>query len=339
MNDTEKYLFDLNGYLHIEGLLSGPDVRACLGAVDQLEGYFRKNIDAEPQLTGFSNIRYRFNAEYGCHSYKNTSGGGLQYVIDDFLNASPSFDRLVGHEPTMRYMREVATGPFRIGSSEIRYRYKSNTTHTHMGGRMDPRNHYEFIGRKMYDSDAQVWRVIDVNLLAVRFLYALHDIPVESGPLCVVPGSHKSNYFSPFSDEDPLREPGMVPLPMKAGDAIMFTENLRHGGFPNLSDAPRKTLHLMIAPAWVASQSPIHWNDRVYVSPDSWNRYTEQQRAVLPPPTVAAELELRAMRDEVRRLREQVESFEKQSPPTPPPTPAAPKGIWASMSSFLARKR
>src|ERR1700736_6515234 len=122
MNDTEKYLFDLNGYLHIEGLLSGEDVRACLAVVDQLEDYFQRNIDAEPQLTGFSGIRYRFNAEHGCHSYKNTSGGGLQYIIDDFLNASPAFDRIVGHEPTMQYVREVSTGPFRIGSSEIRYR-------------------------------------------------------------------------------------------------------------------------------------------------------------------------------------------------------------------------
>ena len=117
----------------------------------------------------------------------------------------------------------------------------------------------------------------------------------------------------------------------------MFTENVRHGGFPNLSDAPRKTLHLMIAPAWVASQSPIHWNDRVYVSPEAWSRYTEEQRAVVPPPTVSAELELRNMRDEVRRLKEEVARLEKQGQATAAPAPG--NGILSSMGGFFSRQR
>lgn len=101
----------------------------------------------------------------------------------------------------------------------------------------------------------------------------------------MIPGSHKSNYFSPFKDDDPTAEPGMIPLPMKAGDAIIFTENVRHGGFPNLLDQPRKTLHLMFAPVWVASQSPVHWDERVYVSENAWARYSESQRRLLPPPS------------------------------------------------------
>ena len=234
MDDTERYLFDLNGYLLVKGCLSEIDLHACLAAADQLEEHIKLHADDEPQLRGFAGIPYRFDERYQCHSYKSTSGGGLQYVVDDFLNASPAFDVLVNHEKTMGYVREMIAGPVRIGSSELRYRYQSNRTDTHMGGKMDVRNRYQFIGRAMYHSTEQQWRPRDFDLLAARVLYALHDIPVENGPLCVVPGSHKSNFFSPFNDHEPTREPGMIPLAMEAGDAIFFTENLRHGGFPNV---------------------------------------------------------------------------------------------------------
>ena len=318
MNDTEKYLFDLNGYLLVKGLLGAGEVGACLAAADALEAHIEKHIDAEPQFLGHSSIRYRFDEMYNCHSYKNRSGGGLQYVVDDFLNASSAFDPLVGHEPTMRYVENLVAGPYRIGSSELRYRYRSNTTHTHMGGVVDSRNHYQFVGRPMVDDAARALRPRDFNLLVVRVLYALHDVPVEGGPLCVVPGSHKSNYFSPYDSREPTLEDGMIPIPMEAGDAIIFTENTRHGGFPNLLDTPRKTLHLAIGPAWVASQSPIHWNDSVHVSPEAWGRYSEKQRALLPPPAHASEQELKRMRAEIARLKEELGRLERPEPPPPP---------------------
>jgi hypothetical protein len=312
MNDIERYLFDLNGYLLVKGCLAETDRLACLAAADELESHITQHADDPPQLTGFAGIQYRFDEKHQCHSYKSASGGGLQYVVDDFLNASSAFDVLVNHEKTMGYVREMIAGPVRIGSSELRYRYQSNRTDTHMGGWMDVRNRYQFIGRQMYDSAESRWRPRDFDLVAVRVLYALHDLPVENGPLCVVPGSHKSNLFSPFSDLEPTQEPGMTPLPMEAGDALFFTENLRHGGFPNVVDRTRKTMHLMIGPDWAGSQSPIHWNDRVHVSRESWNRYSEAQRAIVPPPHDEAELELRRLGAEVRRLRAENERLQQE---------------------------
>jgi hypothetical protein len=327
MDSGEKYLFDLNGYLLVRGILDPAEVAACLAVADELEGYVAAHIDDEPQRSGYADIRYRFDDRYQFHSYKSQSGGGLQYILDDFLNASPAFDCLVNHPATMDYVRDLASGPYIIGSSELRYRYKSNRTDTHMGGRMDARNRYEFVGQTMFDSEARKWAPRDFNLLAVRFLYALHDVPVENGPLCVVPGSHKSNYFSPYSDLEPTEEPGMVPLPMKAGDCIIFTENLRHGGFPNLMDRSRRTLHLLIAPKWVASQSPIHWNDQVYVSTDAWSRYSDEQRALLPKPDTDAkklerlhELEVDGLKREIAALKAEVDRLT-----------ATPKGLVSSL--------
>jgi hypothetical protein len=166
---------------------------------------------------------------------------------------------------------------------------------------------------KLFDSPSISWRVRDFDLLSVRILYALHDIPVENGPLCVVPGSHKSNYFSPFADADPLNEPGMIPLPMQAGDAIIFTENLRHGGFPNRVDRVRKTLHLFYSPRWAGSQSPVHWDDKVHVSEEAWARYSEAQRALLPPPAGELPRKIKVLQEENRQLRDDCERMKREN--------------------------
>lgn len=312
MNEIERYQFDLNGYIIVKKILSDEEVRRYLAVVEAKEDHFRNTIDDEPRMVGFANIPYRFDEKNQCFAYKHMGGGGLQLVIDDFLNISPEFDSIVGHPRTMAYVDEMCVGPNWIGSSEIRYRFKSNETHTHMGGHMDMRNRYQFAGVKMYDSAASVWRVRDFDLAAVRVLYALHDMPEDYGPLCVIPGSHKSNFFSPYADQEPMKEPGMVPLTLEAGDAIFFTENLRHGGFPNLRDTARKTLHIMYSPRWAASQSPLHWNDRVYVTPQAWDRYSEAQRAVLPPPAQAFELELRMQHQKVEAQKRQIEAQQQE---------------------------
>ena len=303
MNEVEKYKFDLDGYLLVKGLLEPGHVQKCLAAADVVHRHISANIDAEPRYRSVQNIDYRFDEPYQCHSYKDMAGGGVQYIIDDFLNASEAFDVLVNHEPTMKYVRDLCVGPYRIVSSELRCRHKSNTTPTHMGGPMDTRNKYEFAGRSLMDTGAQRPVLRDFNLNVVRVLYALHDLPTVQGPLCVVPGSHKANFYSPFDRMDPRKEPGMIPLPMQAGDAIFFTENLRHGGFPNLMEEPRRTLHIAIGPRWIASQSPLHWDEQVYVSPQAWARYTDLQRALLPSSPAAAEREAHRLREEVRRLK------------------------------------
>jgi hypothetical protein len=187
-----------------------------------------------------------------------------QYIVEDFLNADPAFDVFVGHARTLDFVREMVESPLKIAGSELRYRYRGNITGSHMGGPIDPRNRYTFIGALTPQERPDDVRHFD--LLLVRVLYALHDLPVENGPLCVVPGSHKSNYHSPYG-MDPMQEPGMVPLPMAAGDALFFTENLRHGGYPNVTDRVRKTVHLCFSPAWVGSRSPAHWDGGVFVTP------------------------------------------------------------------------
>ena len=290
MNDVEKYNFDLNGYLLLKGILDPSVVARCLAATDALEDRVRSTINDEPHFIGHYGVRYHYDEELGCSSYEtNHGGGGSQYIVDDILNADPAFDVFVGHEPTMAYVNEMVMGPLWISSSELRYRDRGNITGSHMGGPIDRRNQYQFVGGSLIDSHSGGNTARDFNLLTARVMYALHDVPMDNGPLCVVPGSHKANFHSPHG-KDPLSEPGMIGLPMQAGDAILFTENLRHGGFPNVLDRTRKTVHMCFGPSWAGSQSPAHWNGFVHVSEAAWARYSEAQRALLPPPTSASKL-------------------------------------------------
>jgi hypothetical protein len=280
MTEEEKYLFDLNGYILVKRLLSASEVADCLRAAKELEPRVRRTIDKEPFCTAKFGLRYHLEEELGCSWYKSDAGG-TQHIVEDFINASPSFDCLINHQPTMKYVHALARGPYHITSAELRFRYQGNYTPTHMGGPIDPRNRYEFIGRRSLEPITGAHDVVDFDLICVRVLYALHDMPIENGPLCVVPGSHKGNFFSPYG-EDPRAEPGMVGIPMEAGDAIFFTENLRHGGFPNLMATPRITTHFVYNPVWVGSQSPAHWDDNMYVAPETLARYTVEQRALFP---------------------------------------------------------
>lgn len=283
MDKFERYHFDLNGYLHVKGVLSAEEVARALEAANAMEKRVVSSVHEEPKYASLHyKTDYHFDEEMGTSSYEaNHGGGGSQYVVDDFLNADPAFDFFVGHVRTLDYVRELAESPLKIASSELRYRHRGNITGTHMGGPIDSRNRYTFVADPTPGRGENVGR--DFDLLLVRVLYALHDLPVENGPLCVVPGSHKSNYRSPYG-ADPMQEPGMVPLPMAAGDALFFTENLRHGGYPNVMDRVRKTVHICFAPGWVGSQSPAHWNGGVFVTPEAWERYSEVQREFLPPP-------------------------------------------------------
>ena len=97
--------------------------------------------------------------------------------------------------------------------------------------------------------------------MMVRMVYFIQDVGDAEGALCVVPGTHKSAKPSPYGN-DPSQEPGMIGLEVKAGDAILFTENLRHGGLPNRSNQVRKTLHVGYGPSGCRRRISPPWTSR-----------------------------------------------------------------------------
>ena len=250
-------------------MLTPVETESLRTAMDGLVAHALSHVDLPPRKQSPWGGTYHRDEEKGYHA-NGSNKEGQALIIEDFFNADPAFDFLVNHPKTMDYIHAIVQGKIRINNSELRIRYTGNASGTHMGGPIGTKYRYGF-GRN------------GIDCMMVRMIYFPHDVTNEEGAFCVVPGSHKSNYNSPYQCS-PDDEPGMIGLPVKAGDAILFTENLRHGGFTNHSSKTRRTAHIGYGPSWMMSQNIATMDEPQYILPQTLARYDEAQRQLLMPP-------------------------------------------------------
>ena len=87
--------------------------------------------------------------------------------------------------------------------------------------------------------------------MSVKIGYALTDVDSEDGCFAVLVGSHKSNFTNPLVGRVPDPEyPLVTPVPVRAGDAVIFSEDLSHGAVENRGSKVRRTLFYSYAPAF-----------------------------------------------------------------------------------------
>ena len=264
MNEIEQYEFDRLGYIVIPDLLTDAEVKSLSVAVDAAEEDALAQVDRPPDKVSAYGLEYRHNPEKGYYvSGRREEASTL--LIEEFFNLDRTFDVLVDHAPTMAYIRAIVQERPTINNSEIRIRYPSNQTASHCGGPVGLKLRYYYNAR-------------GINCMMVRMVYFLHDVGPGQGEFCVVPGTHKTNMASPYEGADPDTEPGMIGLSVKTGDAILFTENLRHGGLTNRSRQTRKTLHVGYGPFWMKSQNHSTMDEEPYILPSTFARYTQSQR-------------------------------------------------------------
>lgn len=265
MNEIEKYEFDRQGYLVIKQALTKAQVASMAVAIDELEDHALTHIQAPPRKTAAWGHSYHADDVLGYHA-TGEHADGKTLIVEDFWNASPAFDVLLDHQLTLAYIQSIILGRSTINNSEIRIRYTNNASGTHMGGPIDHKYRYAFTGGR-------------IDCMMVRMVYFVHDVGPEQGPFCVVPGTHKTNYPSPYG-RNPDEEPGMIGLPVEAGDAILFTENLRHGGLTNRSPQTRKTIHVGYGPYWMMSQNIATMDEEPYITQATRMRLTLEQNNV-----------------------------------------------------------
>jgi hypothetical protein len=93
----------------------------------------------------------------------------------------------------------------------------------------------------------QDWTVVDESIFdAMTIWIPLQDTTEENGCIKILPKSHRlSTALRAPTLQNPLQEilteaeKLMIPLPMKAGQAFVFSHALLHASFPNLSNEPR----------------------------------------------------------------------------------------------------
>jgi hypothetical protein len=217
MNDNEKYLYDLQGYITVPNALSADQLLRLNQAVDE-------HIEAECP------------PDMWTHRFFDTIdwGGALLELIDNPV-VMPYLDGTIGNDKYR--LDHVYLDVIRAGKGPI-------GTRLHGGATPFRASQYSrFV-------DGRMWNGLSV------VGYNLHDVGPMDGGFGAVPGSHKSNYPFP-EDWKEMEElnPIVNRVTGPAGTAVVFTEALAHGTLPWIADHERRTLFFKYSPhsiSWYA---------------------------------------------------------------------------------------
>jgi hypothetical protein len=110
----------------------------------------------------------------------------------------------------------------------------------------------------------------------IRVLYYLDDLTADVSPFLVVPRSHLSLH----ADNNPYTRytghPEQIPVPAKAGSAVLLNHRCWHGNYPNVGNRDREMLAYLYRPAWagpVEEKIPAWPEDKVAALPAHIRRF------------------------------------------------------------------
>jgi ectoine hydroxylase-related dioxygenase (phytanoyl-CoA dioxygenase family) len=259
MDENLRYLFDLNGYVVIEDVLSPEEVAACNEAIDQNRERIRIRT-GEQLLSGGSTV---LRGEQG----RGDLGGMLAWPRP----WCDPFRRLLAHPVALSFLLEILGEGFRLDHLYGIVMTPGTEGHVlHGGGHSNDITHgYRFHGGQ-----------IRCGLTVVS--WQLADADEGDGGFACIPGSHKANFPPPPGVALLERDLGCVrQVVAKAGSCVIFSEALTHGTFPWRAAHERRSILYKYSPRSVA-YSGRYLPD---VLADRLDELTPLQRALLEPPS------------------------------------------------------
>lgn len=225
MNDRERYLFDLMGYLVVDDVLSPAEVQELNTIID---GYDIWNPDAG-------------NGTSRPEPFSKSASGNKVQASKLHIWPEP-FRRVIDHPKIVPYLTELIGPKFRYDHGyPIFMKQGGEKLQLHGGATPYLQGYYYRCHNGAMDN----------GLLVVS--YALTSVGPGDGGFAAVPGSHKSNFPCPtefihFEDSGPW----LLQVPQKAGSAIIFTEALTHGTWPWVGKGERRSLLYKYTPGYMA---------------------------------------------------------------------------------------
>lgn len=248
MNDDERYLFDLMGYLVVDDMLSAAELDELNGLVDRRDPWGAYERDGRGNTVGDGNLH-----------------------VGPLHKWEAPFRRLIDHPKLRPYLLELIGPKFRFDHGYAIFMKRGGAKHPLHGGATpyDPGQYYHYRNGKLYN-----------GLIVVS--YALGDVNPGDGGFAAVPGSHKSNLPCPAWIKAFERPgPWLQQVPQKAGSAVIFTEALTHGTWPWTVDHERRSLLYKFAPGHMA------WSNSYPSAADTPEAdWTDEQRRILEPPYI-----------------------------------------------------
>jgi Phytanoyl-CoA dioxygenase (PhyH) len=265
----EEYLFDLNGFVVLKGVLSAKEIADCNAAIDEIPR-------ALPRLGWFGYVQREDHPEHRGISYQQT------YEL-------PAFSRLIDHPNFINYVARFVGGqetfdyhhaPLYIDENFYNLRGPGDAIPLHAGG-------HDICKRMQFRYHNGRFACGQINVLI-----AYNDIGPGDGATMVIPGSHKSNIIHP-AFLDPQRGdvwsetgggsmegiPGAVEVHLKAGDAIVFVDATCHGSAKRVNSGWRRIGVSRYGPSWGNSR----WGYRA--SAELQGRLNPLARSIVEPQT------------------------------------------------------
>ena len=291
MNDHEKYLFDLRGYIVVKDALT----------TEQVED-LSERLEARRKAKGrLGSDRTIFGAEVGpaWSAPSLLEWGGTYIDLIDLPSIAPYLEALLGvgyrldhdyinvvnaEHPSKLYLHGGGQGAG--GPSDV------------VGPTDGGQCYYRYNNGQFFN-----------GLLTVAF--ELNDVTPSCGGFACVAGSHKGNFALPdewrISNKQADIPACVDRVTARSGDAIIFTEACAHGTVPWGGGGERRTIFYKYCPHAVA------WGP-CYYNADQYGDLTDNQRAILTPPsafgpshrTAAIWERAQAEQAELVRLRKEV---------------------------------
>ena len=251
MSDLEmqQYLFDLQGYLVVEDILSPEEVSTLNQLIDQ-------QSLPEPKEA------LRFGSAAGGAS----EGAG-------FLDWGQSFCDLLDHPQIMPILRLRLGDCFRLDrlyGIQMQEGMPMGRLHADYGASAPntscpPGEYYHFPDNTIHHGFTVV-------------VWNLSDTGPDHGGLCCIPGSHKSNFRLPQEVFLTPKQASCVVIPkVSAGSVTMFTESLTHGTAAWTGKHQRRSL------LYKYCQSQVVWSPK-RVRPPAEIELTPRQKTLFSEP-------------------------------------------------------
>jgi len=244
MNNEQKYIFDLQGYIVLKNVVPPEVVAACNKAMDRFEAMDSSEY-SEPLCLG-------------------TPRTEQELYISNILEGDAAFRPLIDLLPVLDVIQTVSGSSFRLNHTYAIWRWGGGFTGLHMNGT-------PIIDKCQYRCHNE--QIISTLTKAV---FPMRDAGPDDGCFAVIPGSHKSNFARPWGNH-PNENPPLIPVPAQAGDCIIFTEALTHGSTVNISGNPRRTLYYCYSIGWMPDwgSQGLHFSER------AMEPLSESQREIL----------------------------------------------------------
>jgi len=269
MTESERYLFDLNGYLIVRGVLSPDEVAACHMAID-------KHIDeAIPRSDPTLRNAIEGSPMYGTGPPRLDLGGIFEWDNDE----STTFKSILAHPRLVPLFHELLGKGYRLDHIPFVLMNDKGGERFQLHGVTIDCSSGEYNANLAYSCHAGQIRS---NLLGCNVMLVDHD--PGAGGFCVVPGSHKSNFKMPSGMIDGLSHSECIVQPAtKAGDVVLFSEGTVHGAMGWTSDVQRRCALYRFAPATM-SYGRSYFGEVCAWPSKFYDGLNDAQRSVLEPP-------------------------------------------------------